>query len=100
MNVNELTSINIYNNNHYEQLTSQTLPFDTYSPQSLPKSNHNNNNNNKTIKQIMPSSKNSIMNTPPPPPTTLSYTSSSINKPISSSSTLVNLLHQKRPLAL
>ncbi|CAF1443117.1 unnamed protein product, partial [Rotaria sordida] len=99
MTVTELTSMNIYNNNHYEPLTPQTLPFDTYSPQSLSKSinNNNNNNNNNNIKPLIPSSTNVIMNTQP---TTIIYASSSINKPTSSSSTLVNLLHQKRPSSL
>ncbi|CAF3932113.1 unnamed protein product [Rotaria sordida] len=98
MTVTELTSMNIYNNNHYEPLTPQTLPFDTYSPQSLSKSinNNNNNNNNNNIKPLIPSSTNVIMNTQP---TTIIYASSSINKP-TSSSTLVNLLHQKRPSSL
>ncbi|CAF3142913.1 unnamed protein product [Rotaria sp. Silwood2] len=98
MNINELTPISMYNNNHYEPLTPQTLPFDTYSSQNLSKTI--NNNNNKNMKQIIPSSTNVIMNTQP---TTLSYPSNSINKPTSSSpssSTLVNLLHQKRPSTL
>src|SRR5437764_1178588 len=69
--------MNIYNNNHYEPLTPQTLPFDTYSPQSL-----------SNGKIISPSS-NVLMNTQQ------SYSSNSIKKQSSSSSTLVNLLHQK-----
>lgn len=73
--------MNIYNNNHYEPLTPQTLPFDTYPSQ----------NNNKTINQILPSTTNVLINSPQTP---LSYSSNSMNKP---SSTLVNLLHQKRP---
>ena len=85
MNVNDLTPINIYNNpNHYEPLTPQTLPFDTYPSQ----------NNSKTINQILPSTTNVLINSPQTP---LTYTSNTINKPSSSSSTLVNLLHQKRP---
>jgi len=87
--MNTLNPINIYNTNHYEPLTPQTLPFDTYSPSSLSKPI----NNSKNINQFIPSRTNAIMNTPQ---TTSTYLPSSMNKP-SSSSTLVNLLHQKRP---
>ncbi len=71
--------MNLYNNTHYQPLTPQNLPFDTYPPQSL--SNVKNNN------RIMSTSSNALIN---PPQTT-------VNK---SSSTLVNLLHQKRPLLI
>jgi hypothetical protein len=82
--LNQNPSVNIYNtNNHYEPLTPQTLPFDTYPSQ----------NNSKAINQILPPATNVLMNTPQTP---LTYSSNSINK--SSSSTLVNLLHQKRPI--
>ncbi|CAF3505184.1 unnamed protein product [Rotaria socialis] len=91
MNVNQLTSMNIYNNNHYEPLTPQTLPFDTYPSRTLSKSK----NNNTTSKQIIPTTSNVMMSTPQ---TTLSYSSTLINKP--TSSTLVNLLNQKRPASL
>jgi hypothetical protein len=78
--MNELTPMNIYNSHQYEPLTPQTLPFDTYSPQTL--------SNGKNIAQINPSS---ALNTSQ---STVTYSSSSNNK---TSSTLVNLLHQKRP---
>ncbi len=80
--------MNIYTNTHYEPLTPQTLPFDTYPSQTLP--------SGKTINQVMSSTANVLMNTPQ---TSLTYSSSSINQP-SSSSTLVNLLHQKRTVLL
>jgi hypothetical protein len=83
MSHSELTSMNIYNSSHYEPLTPQPLPFDTYPSQTLP--------NGKNINQIMSSTTNALMNTPQ---TTATYSSNSMNKP--SSSTLVNLLHQKR----
>ncbi len=86
--MNSLNPISIYNTNHYEPLTPQTLPFDTYSPSSLSKPI----NNAKNINQFIPSRTNVIMNTSQP---TSTYLPSSMNKP--SSSTLVNLLHQKRP---
>ncbi|CAF5200555.1 unnamed protein product [Rotaria magnacalcarata] len=91
MNVNQLTSMNIYNNNHYEPLTPQTLPFDTYPSQTLSKSK----NNNKTSKQIIPTTSNAMMSASQAPS---SYSLTSINKP--TSSTLVNLLNQKRPASL
>jgi len=86
--------MNIYTNTHYEPLTPQTLPFDTYPSQTLP--------SGKTINQVMSSTANVLMNTPQ---TSLTYSSSSINQPSSSSSsssssTLVNLLHQRRPVLL
>ena len=80
------------NSNSYSSLTPQTLSFNTYSSQNLSKSTNNNGN----TKQIMSSSKNNIMNTPV---IGFSYSSNSTNKP-TSSSTLVNLLHQGRSVPL
>ncbi|CAF4265466.1 unnamed protein product, partial [Rotaria magnacalcarata] len=77
--------------NHYEPLTPQTLPFDTYPSQTLSKSK----NNNKTSKQIIPTTSNVMMSASQAPS---SYSLTSINKP--TSSTLVNLLNQKRPASL
>ncbi|CAF0902970.1 unnamed protein product [Adineta steineri] len=94
INVNNLNQMNIYNNNHYEPLTPQTLPFDTYSPSTLSKPI----GNDKNITQLISSSSSSssptniMINTPQTPST---YLSAMINKS-SPSSTLVSLLHQKR----
>jgi hypothetical protein len=75
--------MNMYNNNQYEPLTPQTLPFDTYSPQNL---------SNKNMSMAPSSSV--IINTPQSATT---YTSSKTNKS-PSPSTLVDLLHRKRPV--
>jgi hypothetical protein len=75
----------MYSSREYEPLTPQTLPFDNYSPQAL--------SNGKNSNQIMSSSTNALLNTPQ---STATYSSNSMNQPSSSSSTLVNLLHQKR----
>ena len=82
----------IYNTNHYEPLTPQTLPFDTYPPSTLSKPVIR----GKNINQLIPSTTNVIINTPQ---TTSNYLSRPTNQPppSSSSSTLVNLLHQRRP---
>lgn len=81
--------MNIYNPNHYEPLTPQTLPFDGYSPVSV--------NNSKNVNQLISSSPSSMIVTTPQTPS--SYHPKSLNSS-ATSSTLVNLLHQKRPLLL
>lgn len=90
MNVTELTPMNIYSSNQYRPLTPQSLPFDAYPPQALSKSN------NASVQQLMSSSNNGLMTTPPPPKAqpSLKFSTNSVAK--TTSSTLVNLLHQKR----
>ena len=78
MNVNELNPMNIYTNHSFERLTPENLPFNTYSSRTLSNS-------------MVSTSSNVLLNTTSP---TLAYVSNSSTKP---SSTLVNLLHQKRP---
>lgn len=104
MTVNTMDTMNLYSTTpansttnrvattRYESVTSHTVPFRAYPPQTLSKPM----NSNKSIKTTIPSSSslNVTMNTPPPP-SALNYPPNPINK--STSSTLVNLLHQKHP---
>lgn len=92
MSTNALMPLNLYPNPPYEPLTPQTNPLDTYPTHNI--------SNSKHMNQIISSPSNIRIETPQP---TLTYSS---NKPTppppppssSVTSTLVNLLNQKRPI--